>query len=199
VRLGDIVVGTWSVVDFDHLVETRDGPQRRQEFPRRSPLLADLVKVMAADEMLGKRPWEAHLAALVASLPAFARPPEDTDRLYENDGDDAAQIPHPDLALSGHRPGQPKVHEGRIGSADRAIRSMDVRDDLARRHDLRAIEMEGRGVGVASFAESRDWFVVRGVSDYADHRMTKVWRQYAAAVAAAYVRALLEACRPIVR
>ena len=62
---------------------------------------------------------------------------------------------------------------------------------------LRAIEMEGAGVAWSSFASSRDWMIVRGVSDYGDRRMATNWRKYASAVAAAYARALLGRCPPI--
>ena len=197
VRLGDIVVGTWNVVDFDHIVDTPTGPQRRQEFPRRSALLAGRVKMLAAREMRGERPWETHLATLIAALPDFAPPPASADQLFAHDGEDAAPVPHPEPAASGHRAGYPKVHEGRIGSSDRSMHNATARDILAERHNLRAIEMEGKGIGAASFADGREWFVVRGISDYGDARVDKVWRRYASAVAAAYVRALLGACQPV--
>jgi nucleoside phosphorylase len=89
------------------------------------------------------------------------------------------------------------VHYGRIGSADRSLRSGHVRDALADRYLLRAIEMEGRGVGNAAFASGRDWFVVRGASDHGDRHTTGLWRRYAAAVAAAYAAALLAECPPV--
>lgn len=83
------------------------------------------------------------------------------------------------------------MHHGRIGSADRSLRNLAERDALAALHNLRAIEMEATGVGKASFAEGREWFVVRGISDYGDRRTGNAWRNYAALVAAAYTRALL--------
>ncbi|MET7402098.1 CATRA conflict system CASPASE/TPR repeat-associated protein [Dactylosporangium sp. NPDC005572] len=197
VRLGDVVIGTWNVVDFDHIVDRPGGPQRRQEFPRRSALLAQRVKMLTAGELRGERPWEAHLDRLTGELPRFARPDDRTDVLFSDDTDFARVVPHPDPVRSAHRPGRPKVHEGRIGSSERSVRNAATRDEVARRHQLRAIEMEGKGIGRAGHADGRDWFVVRGVSDYGDRWIDSDWRYYAAAVAAAYVRALLEVCPPV--
>jgi nucleoside phosphorylase len=198
VRLGDVVVGTWNVVDFDHIVDTPQGPQQRQQFPQRSAYLAAWAKLLVSAEMRGERPWETVLANLIKRLGKdFARPPDSTDVLYADDADGAMPIGHPPRSSSGHRRGQPKVHQGRIGSSDRSIRSIAARDELAARHDLRAIEMEGTGIGMASHASGRDWFVIRGISDYADARLGTAWRKYAAAAAAAYVRTLLAANRPV--
>ena len=197
VRLGDIVVAAWGIVDFDHVVDRPEGRALRQTFPSPSPLLGQYAKVLAAEEKAGRRPWEAPLESLLTTLPHFARPAADTDVLYASDAKAAKRIPHPDPAVSGHRPGLPKVHYGLIGSSDRSLRNAAVRDELAAKHGMRAIEMEGKGIGNAAFAGGREWFVVRGISDYGDARMNSLWRDYASAVAAAYVRALLSRCQPI--
>ncbi|WP_432830992.1 CATRA conflict system CASPASE/TPR repeat-associated protein [Dactylosporangium sp. CA-092794] len=197
VRLGDIVAGTWNVVDFDHIVDRATGPERRQEFPRRSGLLAGRVKRLADGADRGERPWEGHLDRLVERLPGDGRPDARTDVLFSDDSDDATVVAHPDPARSGHRADRPKIHEGRIGSSNRSVRNAVFRDTVARRHNLRAIEMEGTGIGRAGHSDGRDWFVVRGISDYADRWIDAVWRRYAAAAAAAYVRSLLEACPPL--
>jgi nucleoside phosphorylase len=200
VRLGDIVVASWGIVDYDHVVDRPDGVVLRQGFPQPSALLGRRAKRLAAEQAKGNRPWEEHLAALTARLPGFARPDDATDVLYAHDGADATPIAHPEPnSTVGRRSGRPTIHYGRIGSADRSLRNASRRDELARRYDLRALEMEGTGIGSAAFAGGREWFVVRGVSDYGDARTGKRWRRYAAAVAAAYVRALLEACPPIDR
>ncbi len=193
VRLGDVVVGTWGIVDYDHVVDRPDGVVPRQGFPQPSALLSQRVKGLAAAELRGLRPWENVLALLLQRMPGFARPDPMTDRLYVRD----RPVRHPDPEASGHRPGMPKVHEGRIGSANRSLRNAARRDALAREFDLRAFEMEGSGIGSSAFAGGRDWLVVRGISDYGDRRLGRLWRPYASAVAAAYTRALLRRCPPI--
>lgn len=63
---------------------------------------------------------------------------------------------------------------------------------------LVGVEMEAGGVASAAFQQNRarDFFMVRGVSDLADENKnnleTKVWREYACAVAAAYAVGMLK-------
>jgi nucleoside phosphorylase len=96
-----------------------------------------------------------------------------------------------------NRAGLPKVHYGRVGSANISLRDAQVRDQLATEYNLRAFEMEGARVGTSAFLNDRHWFMVRGISDYADRGFGTVWRKYASLAAAAYIRTLLGACQPI--
>lgn len=197
VRLGDVVVATWGVIDYDHVVDTPHGRALRQSHPQPSPLLGHAAKFLVADEMAAARPWNGLVDDALAQLPAtFARPDPATDLVYAADDVDVV-LPHPDPAESGHVADRPKVHHGRIGSADRSLRNLAERDALAAQHGLRAIEMEATGVGKASFADGREWFIVRGISDYGDRRTGGMWRKYAAVTAAAYTRALLGAVPPL--
>jgi nucleoside phosphorylase len=196
VRLGDIVVASWGIVDYDHVVDTPGGVSLRQPHPRPSALLTHAVNLLRTGEHMEDRPWEAHIDAAVRTHPDFGRPTERTDIVHGTD-DGTTPLPHPDPARSGHRPGRPKVHYGCIGSADRALRNLSKRDELAAEYDLRAVEMEGTGIGKSSFANGLEWYVVRGVSDYGDLRTGHQWRNYAALVAAAYVKALLGECTPL--
>jgi nucleoside phosphorylase len=193
VRLGDVVVATWGIAEYDSVTDEASGPVSRREFPPASPRLERRAKMLAAGEAVGIRPWEDILARTVSALPGFGRPEAGTDLIYAAD-DSERLVPHPDLAASGHRPGWPKVHYGRIGSGERSLRSARKRDELAAAHDVLAIEMEGKGVGNTGFSIGVEWFVVRGISDYGDRRTGRAWRYYAALAAAAYTRALLEAC-----
>ncbi|MDI6100265.1 hypothetical protein QLQ12_16795 [Actinoplanes sp. NEAU-A12] len=195
VRLGDIVVATWGIADYDHVVETDDGRRSRQPFPAPSPMLVRLARYLAAVEISGERPWEKWITEGLAVLTAYARPADSTDRIHAPD-DPGRVIPHPSPALTGHRTGWPKVHHGLIGSADRSLRSARARDELAA-DELIAFEMEGKGIGRAGFAGGLEWFVVRGVSDYGDMHTGQRWRGYASVVAAAYVRALIAECPPL--
>lgn len=199
VRLGDIVLATWGIVDYDHVV-VRDGQvELRQTFPRPWPMLSRVADQLEADEHRGLRPWERWLdISGRPDLAAYARPPEATDVLEPADADAHTRRPrHPRRASTGHRAGWPKVHKGRIGSANASLRDGRLRDMLAAQHNLRAVEMEGAGLGTSAFLNDRHWFMVRGISDYADRSFNSRWRNYAALAAASYVRALLAACHPI--
>ncbi|MDR7277783.1 5'-methylthioadenosine/S-adenosylhomocysteine nucleosidase family protein [Catenuloplanes atrovinosus] len=195
VRLGDIVAATWGIEDYDHVVQTDDGARPRQPFPRPSPLLVSAAQYLAAMEIRGERPWLDLIDRALTALPAHARPDGTTDRIYAADSDRV--IPHPPMSRSGHLPGRPKVHRGLIGSADRALRSAAFRDAVAAKTGMIAFEMEGKGLGSAGFANGLQWFVVRGISDYGDARTTLRWRGYASTAAAAYTRALLGHCAPL--
>lgn len=189
VRLGDIVVAR-GIAQYDSVRENDDGPVSRRTFPPPSPLLARRAKLLQAGEMIDDRPWEDLLTAQARLFPGFGRPPESADVVYSSDGSDS-QVQHPDMRVSGHRPGQPKVHNGLIASGDRSLRSARKRDEIVACYDVLAIEMEGKGIGNSGFNEGAEWFTVRGISDYGDRHVTPTWRSYASMAAAAYARALL--------
>jgi len=193
VRLGDIVVASWGVVEYDSVTDETTGPVPRRPDPQPSTLLERRIRVLAAGDMVDNRPWEALIGQVGDRLPRFARPDPATDVIYASDASDEV-IAHPDAALSGHRAGQPKVHYGLIGSGDRSLRSAVKRDEIAAAHHVLAIEMEAKGLGNAMASMGVQWHVVRGISDYGDRRANQQWRFYAALAAAAYVRALLASC-----
>jgi nucleoside phosphorylase len=82
---------------------------------------------------------------------------------------------------------KPSVHFGLIASGDTVIKSGEDRDEFATREDIIAFEMEGAGVW-----EQFPSLVIKGVCDYADSHKNKRWQGYAAATAAAVMKAFLE-------
>lgn len=194
VRLGDVVVATWGVVDFDHVDQRPEGVYLRAGMPQPSTLLKGSAQILRAEEESGARPWETEIARIVHALPQYARPAENSDVLHGT-GSPVEVITHPNRTLSGRRDGQPQIHHGLIGSSDRSLRDGRVRDSLAQLYQLSALEMEGKGIANASALNGVEWFVVRGISDYGDVFTDETWRRYAAAAAAAYTRALL-GCTP---
>jgi nucleoside phosphorylase len=79
-----------------------------------------------------------------------------------------------------------------IASADTLLKDPKLRDELRDRFGVRAVEMEGSGVQTAAWASGIDILVVRGICDYCDAHKNDIWQNYAALVAAAYARALIE-------
>jgi nucleoside phosphorylase len=167
VRPGDVLVSTEGVVDYDHVRERPRGVELRRTFPLPSNLLVRASRELEMAAIGGRETWTRWLQT---DLEGYARP----------------------------GPGGPQVHGGQIGSADRSLRSAAVRDELAKRHPrLVGFEMEGAGIGSSAFLAGVEYLVVRGVSDLAEAGRDSTWRRYAALVAAAYTRGLLEFCPPV--
>lgn len=82
---------------------------------------------------------------------------------------------------------EPTVHVGSIASGDMAIKSAEDRDRIARREGVIAFEMDGAGVW-----EELPCIVIKGVCDYADCQNNNRWQNFAAATAAAALKAILE-------
>jgi nucleoside phosphorylase len=136
---------------------------------------------------MSDRPWDVVILAAIIKLgDKFGRPPATEDVIH----DKGAVVAHPD---DGRRQDHPRVHSGAIGTADTLLKDDVKRDDLRDRFGVRAIEMESSGLQSAAWSLGKDIFVVRGICDYCDENKNDVWQNYAAVVAAAYARALVEA------
>lgn len=92
---------------------------------------------------------------------------------YEDDQDDSD--PEPFVM----------VHSGTIASGELVVKDAQVRDTLAKRHNVLCFETEAAGA-LTDFP----CMVIRGISDYCDSHKNDVWHGFAAAVAAAYARQL---------
>jgi nucleoside phosphorylase len=78
------------------------------------------------------------------------------------------------------------VWYGSIGSGDKLLKSSRDRDELRDKYNVIGLEMEAAGVMNEIPVGS-----IRGVCDYGDERKNKDWQPYAAAMAAAFAKALL--------
>ncbi len=85
----------------------------------------------------------------------------------------------------------PRVYFGSVASGDTVMKSGNHREELAQALKVVAFEMEAAGV-----AKSIPCFAIKGVCDYADSHKHKGWQGYAAATAAACMKALLKAWHP---
>ena len=82
---------------------------------------------------------------------------------------------------------KPYIHFGKIASGDRVMKSGEDRDEIATRENVIAFEMEGAGVW-----DNFPCVVIKAVCDYADSHKNKKWQGYAAATAAACMKAFLK-------
>lgn len=92
----------------------------------------------------------------------------------------------PSETIRGWTVRRPAVHFGQIGSDNNVVKSGYYRDAVASEEDIIAFEMEGGGVW-----DTFPTMVIKGVCDYADSHKRKGWQNYAAASAAACMKALL--------
>ncbi|PTB80571.1 purine and uridine phosphorylase [Trichoderma longibrachiatum ATCC 18648] len=81
---------------------------------------------------------------------------------------------------------KPVIHFGVVVSGDSVMKSGHHRDEIASREKAIAFEMEGAGVW-----DSFPTVVIKSVCDYADSHKNKNWQRYAAATAAACMKAFL--------
>ncbi|KAK6346125.1 hypothetical protein TWF730_010456 [Orbilia blumenaviensis] len=81
---------------------------------------------------------------------------------------------------------QPNIHIGVMASGDSVIKSAYHRDKIAEKDRVIGFEMEAAGVW-----DTFPVIVVKGVCDYADSHSNREWQEYAAAAAAACMKALL--------
>lgn len=189
VRLGDVVVANEKgVVQYDFIKRTIDGDEHRADPQRPSKEMLDAAQTLEIRRLSGGvAPWKPWVEKGIKALPGFRRPRPSTDVLYEG----KTIVTHP--RDSSRRSGSPRIHRGAIGSANILLKEPKQRDKVRDRWGVRAIEMEGSGVMDAGWAMNKDVMVVRGICDYCDSHKNKVWQNYAALVAAAYARCIVEA------
>ncbi|KAA8652628.1 5'-methylthioadenosine/S-adenosylhomocysteine nucleosidase family protein [Aspergillus tanneri] len=87
----------------------------------------------------------------------------------------------------------PVIHHGLVASGNQVIKNAETRDRLMQEYKVLCIETEAAGVA-AGVMDRLPSLVIRGISDYADfdENSNDNWQSYAAAVAAAYAKKLLE-------
>lgn len=184
VRLGDIIVSTEGVFQYDFVKRGRDTSECRKPAPPPSARLLNAVQKIRVDEEGGVYPWEAFLQQTTADN-GVRRPR--SDRIEDDDG--ARRHPR---NQPGRRAGAPLVHYGLIGSANVLLKDYKERDRLGKEHGLRAVEMEGSGIADAAWNLAAGYIAVRGACDYCNSKKDDPWQKYAAFAAACYARLIVE-------
>ncbi|KAJ0417388.1 hypothetical protein BJY00DRAFT_208554 [Aspergillus carlsbadensis] len=202
VYLGDVIVST-GVVQYDL------GKRLPSGFVRKDTLESNLgrpnqqirsfiSKIMAGDDHLARRQGE-YLAIIQDAVDAM-RPGIQDDVLFRQDYNHRKRgcqceksAPTDETLLARQRKSDilPYIHFGRLASGDTVMMTAKARDAIANKEQVIGFEMEGAGVW-----EALPCILVKGVSDYADSHKGKDWQLFAAASAAACMRALLDE-RPI--
>ncbi len=118
----------------------------------------------------------------------FADPGQNKDVLYEADEHGVEKPVERERRQS---PTRTRVWYGPIGSGEKLMKNAQKRNELRDRHNLIGLEMEAAGT-----MSHIPVGVIRGVSDYGDGHKNKEWQPYAAAMAAAYAKAVLREILP---
>ncbi len=187
VRLGDIVVSDKNgVLQYDNIKDDGTKITIRDTSSKPSARLTGFVNLLEADKILSVTPWNSFIDQIVSAYPAFSRPPESSDILNIN----GKAVCHPIDAT--RIAGYPKVFMGPIGSANTLLKNEKLRDSLRDDHNVKAIEMEGSGIADGTWEFSKGYLLVRGIVDYCNPDKGDDWHKYAAAVAAAYTKSIIE-------
>lgn len=135
----------------------------------------------------------------------YGRPDLATDRLYKSDVVHPSGSKSPCLTTCGddessliireernEHDDNPKVHYGLIASADQLMKDAKIRDRFIEQNNVLCFEMEAAGL-----LNHFPCLVIRGICDYSDSHKNKAWQGYAAMVAAAYAKDLLNRLSPV--
>lgn len=190
VRLGDVVVSK-GIFQYDYVKE------KVESFVFKGDNIPPCSKVVEAQQRLEELleitdeeglPWNLYVKAALGVLKSnYIRPDCKTDKLYDYNG---KQIEHP---VDNDRTNiYPRIFSGKIASSNTVLKNPQKRDLLKRDHDVYAIEMETSGIADATWEAGIGYYGVRGICDYCDSYKNDIWHRYAALVAAAYTKALIE-------
>lgn len=184
VRLGDIVIST-GVVQYDFTKESIECTEIRSEQPQPSAMLLEAVNVLKTYEYENTYPWHEYIDQY-SQNPIFSKPSADSDLLYDEE-DKLCEHPNDPT-----RTQYPKVFYSKIASANNLLKNPQKRNMLKSKYGVLAAEMEASGIADASWNHSVGYLVVRGICDYCDIHKNDLWQEYAALVAAAYTKSLIE-------
>ncbi|KAI7760788.1 hypothetical protein LZL87_008000 [Fusarium oxysporum] len=194
IRLGDVLVGlsegdSAGLVAYDLGKETSEGFQ----LLRFGQVLANTetvvrsaignIKIRAPDDTDVFLPFYERIKDKEHSRGTFADPGQEKDIFYDI-GDDGVDSPVQRMQRPTHR--RTRVWYGSIGSGDKLTKNTLKRNEIRDRYGVIGLEMEAAGT-----MKRIPVGVIRGVCDYADQHKNKEWQPYAAAMAAAYAKAVI--------
>ncbi|KAM0425053.1 hypothetical protein ACHAPT_009612 [Fusarium lateritium] len=203
IRLGDIAVSIPQenhpgVLEYDFGKYEADGKfVLKGSLDKPPSLLISADGSLEEDEMMNRSRLRRILKD-ITKQPGYARPNKgdvlfDATFHHVNKGDDcsgceaSSEMKIVPRAERDKRPRQPVVHRGLILSGGGVVKNPGDRDRLCRgRDDAICFEMQAAGI-----MDELPCLVVRGICDYADTHKQDGWHHYAAAVAAAYGKAVL--------
>lgn len=201
IRLGDVLVGladgeSAGLIAYDLGKETEEGFQPLRHghvLAPTEPLIRSAIgsiKVEAPNDAELILPFYEAIRDKEHATGTFIDPGQDQDQLYIDKDDGTEELVERIPRLQSKRT---RVWYGPIGSGDKLLKSSQKRNELRDKYNLIGLEMEAAGT-----LNRIPVGVFRGVCDYGDRHKNKHWQPYAAAMAAAYAKAVLDQIPPIV-
>ncbi len=213
IRFGDVVVSATSngepgVFQYDFGKTIQEKKFQHTRFLDQTPrLLRAAVANMRSEYAIAGHQLQKNIDTILEKnqniRKTHQRPPKNTDRLYVSDfvhqsdtgaaceescGDDESIL----ISRTPREEDEddPVVHYGLIASGNTLMEDAQVRDQLAQTKDVLCFEMEAAGL-----MNHFPCLVIRGICHYADSHRQDGWQGYAAMIAAAYAKDVLN-CIP---
>ncbi|KAJ5653328.1 hypothetical protein N7490_000331 [Penicillium lividum] len=206
IRLGDVVVSTprdgeSGVFQYDFGKSIQDQIFQHTRFLNQPPaiLRAAMAGIRTQYERKGHQLEEAINDIFEKNMRLrrkYKRPESITDRLFlpevihNQAGCATCAVDPSTLVLRSERADDednPAIHYGLIASGNQLMKNALIRDRLAAGKDVLCFEMEAAGL-----MNTFPCLVIRGICDYSDSHKNKEWQGFAAMVAAAYAKDLLQ-------
>ena len=200
IRLGDVLVGlptgeSAGLIAYDLGKETgNDGFQllhfghvlANTETVVRSAIGS--IKLMAPNDAEAFLQYYEHIKHEEHTNGTFTDPGQEHDKLYQVEEDGTEHLVERERRPDRNRV---RVWYGPIGSGEKLMKNARKRNELRDKYNVIGLEMEAAGT-----MNRIPVGVIRGVCDYGDEHKNKEWQPYAAAMAAAYAKAVLSEIRP---
>jgi nucleoside phosphorylase len=146
------------------------------------------IKLMSPNDAQALLPYYNRMKDKDHSGGTFVDPGQEKDTLYQTDTDGVERGVGREQRPDSKRT---RVWYGPIGSGEKLMRNSRIRDELRDRYNVIGLEIEA-----ARTMNRIPVGVIRGGCDYGDEHKNKDWQPYAAAIAAAYARAVLAEITP---
>ncbi|RYP75460.1 hypothetical protein DL771_002345 [Monosporascus sp. 5C6A] len=202
IRLGDVLVGlpegeSAGLIAYELGKETEDGFQPLHfghVLATTEPIVRAAIgsiKLEAPNETGLFLPYYETIRDKEHATGTFADPGQEQDTLYWATGNEAETPVQRERRPESRRT---RVWYGPIGSGEKLLKNAQKRNELRDRYGVIGLEMEAAGT-----MNRIPVGVIRGVCDYGDRHKNKEWQPYAAAMAAAYTKAVLHEITPAAR